>query len=174
VVLRARGDPVGAIAADQHALTFNPNLANAHGTLGLSKLQAGVAHESRAHIEEALRLRPGHRWQALWSFWAGQAAVHTGDYEAAVAWLRKAAHGKVTQQAVKPWLAVAHAGLGREEEGRALIAEYISEGQQLTIAGWRQRNPRGSGVLAEQRERIEGLLLRLGVPEGKVATSTAR
>jgi tetratricopeptide (TPR) repeat protein len=119
VVLRARGDPVGAIAAVQHALTFNPNLANAHGTLGLSKLQAGLAHESRAHIEEALRLRPGHRWQALWSFWAGQAAVHTGDYEAAVAWLQKAAHGKVTRQAVKPWLAVAHAGLGREKEGRA-------------------------------------------------------
>jgi DNA-binding winged helix-turn-helix (wHTH) protein/TolB-like protein len=171
VVLRARGDPVGAIAADQLALTLSPNLANAHGDLGLSKLQAGRAHETRAHIEEALRLFPGHRWQALWSFWAGQAAVHTGDYEAAVAWLQKAAHGKMTRQWLKPWLAVAYAGLGREEEGRDLIAQYAIEGHHLTISGWRKNNPRGGGVLAEQRDRIEGLLLRLGVPEGEVATS---
>jgi DNA-binding winged helix-turn-helix (wHTH) protein/TolB-like protein len=174
LVLRARGDPVAAIAANQQALRLSPNLANAHAHLGLCKMEAGLAHQARAHIEVALRLSPGHRWQPLWSLWAGQAAVHTSDYHAAVEWLQKAAYARVPRRELKPWLAMAYAGLGREEEGSALIAEHLAEGHNLSIAGWRQRNPRGSGVLAEQRERIEGLLRRLGVPEGTVETSSAQ
>jgi DNA-binding winged helix-turn-helix (wHTH) protein/tetratricopeptide (TPR) repeat protein len=167
-VLRARGDPFGAITANQHALKLSPNLSIAHAGLGLDKIDVGLAHEAVAHIEEAARLTPANRWLPVWCLWAGQASVHAANYDAAVQWLKKAMYANIRNPDVKPWLAVAYAGLGREEEGRALIAQHLQEGRSLTIAKWRNRHPRGNGILAQQRERIEGLLKRLGVPEGKV------
>jgi TolB-like protein len=178
-VLRERGDPFGAISANQQALKLNPNMSIAHVDIGMNKIDAGLAHETIPHIVDALRMSPIDRWRAKWYLWAGQAAVHTGDYDTAVSWLRKAMlsdfqHIALRYRDVKPWLALAYAGLGREEEGRALLIEEARERGALTIAAWRQRYPRGSGTLARQRERIEGLLRRLGVPEGKMETGAVR
>jgi tetratricopeptide (TPR) repeat protein len=173
-VLAARPDPAGALAANQMAIRLNPSLAIAHAEVGRHKIEVGLAHESIAHIQEAIRLSPGHRWLSLWCLWAGQAAVHAGNYDEAAQWLQKGMHVHFPHRALEPWLAVAYAGLGRENEGRDLLAQYAREGRHLTIAGWRKSHPRASGVAGEQRERIEGLLLRLGVPEGKVAASSAR
>ena len=172
-VLAARPDPAGALAANQMAIRLNPSLAIAHAEVGRHKIEVGLAHETVAHIREAIRLSPGHRWLSLWCLWAGQAAVHAGNHHEATQWLQKGMHVHFPHWALKPWLAVAYAGVGREQEGRDLLAQYAREGRYLTIAGWRKNNPRGSGVVAEQRERIEGLLRRLGVPEDKVATSSA-
>ena len=178
-VLRDRGDPFGAISANQQALKFSPNMSIAHVDVGMNKIDAGLAHEAIPHIVEAIRLSPKDRWCAKWYLWAGQAAVHTADYDTAVSWLRKAMlsdfqHIALRYRDVRPWLAVVYAGLGREEEGRALLVEEARERGALTIAAWRQRYPRGSGTLAEQRERIEGLLRRLGVPETEKGPDAAK
>jgi DNA-binding winged helix-turn-helix (wHTH) protein/TolB-like protein/tetratricopeptide (TPR) repeat protein len=172
-VLAARPDPAGALGANQIAIRLNPSLAIAHAEVGRHKIDVGLAHESVAHIREAIRLSPSHRWLSLWCLWAGQASAHAGNYHDAAQWLQKGMHVHFPHWALKPWLAVANAGLGREQEGRDLLAQYAREGRYLTIAGWRKNNPHGRGVVAEQRERIEDLLRRLGVPEGEVAASSA-
>jgi tetratricopeptide (TPR) repeat protein len=178
-VLRDRGDPFGAIAANQQALKLSPNMSIAQVDIGMNKIAAGLAHETIPHIVEALRLSAKHRWRFKWYLWAGQAAVHTADYEAAVPWLKKAMLGDfrlidLRYMDVKPWLAVAYAGLGREEEGRALLVEEARERGALTIAAWRQRYPLRSGTVARQRERIEALLRRLGVPEAEKGPDAAK
>jgi DNA-binding winged helix-turn-helix (wHTH) protein/TolB-like protein len=174
LLLRARGDPEGAIAAMEHVLARHPYHANAHGSLGRAKIDAGRAHEAIAHIEEAIRLSPADPNLHLWYSNAGQAAVHVGDYEAAVRWLQKARQASRGIVRAVPWLAVAYAGLGREDEGRALIKEHLRSGHSLTISEWNRRNPLGSGVLAEQRARIVAMLRRLGVPEGKIQTGAVQ
>ena len=178
-VLRVRGDLFGAISANQQALKLSPNMSIAPVDIGIYNVGAGLAHETIPHSVEGLRLSRIHRWRFSWYLWAGKAAVHTADYNAAVPWLEKALDGDfrlidLRFMNVKPWLALAYAGLGREEEGRALLAEEARERGALTIAAWRQRYPRGSDTLARQRERIEALLRRLGVPEGKVETGAVQ
>jgi DNA-binding winged helix-turn-helix (wHTH) protein/TolB-like protein len=171
-VLAARPDPAGALGANQMAIRLNPSLAIAHAEVGRHKIDVGLAYESVAHIREAIRLSPGHRWLSLWCLWAGQASAHVGNYHEAAQWLQRGMHVHFPHWALKPWLAVANAGLGREQEGRDLLAQYAREGRYLTIAGWRKSNPRGRGVVAEQRGRIEDLLRRLGVREGEVAANS--
>jgi tetratricopeptide (TPR) repeat protein len=134
---------------------------------------SGSSQEAVAHIEEAIRLGPADPNRHLWYFRAGMAAVHTGEYEAAFQWLQKARQAKGRDNTV-PWLAVAYAGLGREDEARALINEHLRSGQRLTISEWDRRYPLGSGVLAEQRARIVAMLERLGVPEGRRQTGAVQ
>ena len=117
------------------------------------------------HIEEAIRLGPAAQSLWSWYFWAGQAAIHVGDYAAAFQWLQKALQANPGYVQVLPWLVLAYAGLGHEDEGRALIHEYLRSGANLTISQWTRVRPLGNGVLAEQRSRIVAMLKQLGVPE---------
>jgi DNA-binding winged helix-turn-helix (wHTH) protein/TolB-like protein/Tfp pilus assembly protein PilF len=166
-LLRMQGNPAGAIAALERALALSPYFSLVHAELGRSKVDMGLAHEAIAHIEEAMRIHPGHNSLVVWQRWAGLAAAHAGNYAKAAEWLQKAQRTKPGAIGNVLWLAVAYAGLGREAEGRALVDRALSEGRNLSIARWRRRYPPGSGVLAEQRKRIEELLRRLGVAEAK-------
>ena len=65
-----------------------------------------------------------------------------------------------------PWLAVAYAGLGREDKARAEMAEYRKKTPSFTVAAWNEDHPRHNPVVAEQRERIEAILRRLDDPAG--------
>jgi len=173
LLLRARGDPEGAIVAMEYVLARHPYYTNAHASLGAAKVDAGRAHEAIAHIEEAIRLGPADPSRHTWYFRAGMAAVHTGEYKTALQWLQKARQAKGRDNTV-PWLAVAYAGLGREDEGRVLINEHLRNGQRLTISERNRRYPLGSGALAGQRARIVAMLERLGVPEGRRQTGAVQ
>jgi tetratricopeptide (TPR) repeat protein len=169
-LLGSKGDLDGAIAAIEYVLAMNPHLAEAHARLGRAKIGAGLAHEAVAHIEEAIRLGPASRNRHSWYLWAGQAAIHVGEYGAAFQWLQKARQANPGSVQVLPWLAMAYAGLGREDEGRALIHEYLQSGPRLTISQWTRARALKSGVLAEQRSRIVAMLKQLGVPEDGAQT----
>jgi tetratricopeptide (TPR) repeat protein len=166
-LLRARGDIDGAIAATEYALSLNPNFAGLHAERGRNKIDQGRADEAIEHIEEAMRLSPDHPSAYLWYYWAGQAEIHLGRYQSAVEWLQKSRQAHAGFPQVGPWLAVAYAELGRDEDSRKLIAEHLGAGHPLTIELWNKRMPPGSGELAEQRQRILTTLRRLGVPEGE-------
>ena len=166
-LLHARGDYDGAIAAYEHALAVNPTFAPLHGHLGIAKIAAGRAGEAIAHIEEAIKLSPTDPLNYLWYFAAGRAAIHIGDFDGAVRWLQKSRHANRAYGPPVSWLAIAYVGLGREDEGRALLQQHLKgKNANMTIAEWTKRVLRN--LPAEQRMRIEGLLRRLGVPDGEV------
>jgi len=168
VLLRTRGDPHGGIAASQHALTLNPNLPNAHAELGRNKIDVGLAREAIAHLEEAIRLAPAHNSVYLWWWWAGQAALHMGEYEEAVRWLEKARQGNPANTGPLPWLAVAYAGLGRENDGRALLAEYAAKTPAFTVSNWIAGRAPRNAVVATQFAPIAQTMRRLDAGEGRV------
>ena len=66
------------IAEFKRALALDPNLANAHGLIGLAKIFVGHPEETGAHENEALRLSPRDSFAWLWLHFAGAAKVYLG------------------------------------------------------------------------------------------------
>jgi tetratricopeptide (TPR) repeat protein len=164
-ILRARGDAEQAIAAFARAIELDPNDAAAHAEIGRTKIDVGLAGETIAHIEQALRISPDDRDVAFWYFWAGQAAVHVGDGETAIAWLRKAIEASPNYTNPLPWLAVAYVFAGRHDDARRYMEQLERIRPGMTISGWdaayRRRNP----VVVAQLQRTYAALSLLGVPE---------
>lgn len=162
-LLRARGEAEQAIAAFARAIELDPSAASAHAEIGRAKIDVGLAAEAVDHIERAIGLRKVAPW--LWYFWAGQAAVHAGQDEAAVVFLRKAVEANPRNLNPLPWLAVAYTALGRDDEAKWPMDEFrrVQPGLRISTfdGAYRRRHP---AVLA-QRERIYAMLRRLGVPE---------
>ena len=85
-VLHQTKRPDQAIAELERALVLDPNLAAAHGGIGLAKIFIGRARETEAHVNEALRLSPRDSFAlGQWLQYAGGAKLTPGADEEAVA-----------------------------------------------------------------------------------------
>ena len=164
-LLRARGEPEQAIAAFVRAIELDPDDAQAHAELGRVKIDIGLAAETASDIERALLISPRDREIAFWYFWAGQAAIHVGDGEAAVAWLRKAVEANPDYPNPLPWFAVAYAMLGRDDEARRYLDQFLRVRPGLTISGWDAAYRRRHPIVLAQLERAYTVLRRLDVPD---------
>jgi DNA-binding winged helix-turn-helix (wHTH) protein/Tfp pilus assembly protein PilF len=171
VMLRARGEPEQAIAALDRALALNPNHAFAHAERGRILIDLGRVEETVAQIEKAISLDPTERDIAIWYFWAGTAALHAGKSEEALGWLLKARSYRFTS----PALAIAYAEVGRENEARGLIADYMARRPGFSIWQLQQdfRPPHNAAVAARRMQMLE-VFRRLGVPEGRVQTGSTQ
>ena len=77
------------IAELERALALDPNLATAHGDIGLAKMFVGRPEETEAHEKEALRLSPRDSFAWLWLHFEGGAKMGLGANEEAVALFRR-------------------------------------------------------------------------------------
>src|SRR4029077_12809029 len=77
-VLFAMRAPERALREFKFAVSLDGNLAIAHAYLGLMKFLLGRAGETRAHIEEAMRLSPRDPFLFQWHFFIGLADVYRG------------------------------------------------------------------------------------------------
>jgi tetratricopeptide (TPR) repeat protein len=170
-LLRALGKPDPAIASLEHALSLNPNYALAHAELGRVKIDAGRAHEAIAHIEHAIRLSPPEPNIHVLYFWAGLAALHVADDQAAVQWLLKARQANPSFALSTQLLAVAYLGIGEEKKARATLAVFLKVAPEVTIAKWTRWVPTTNATVAKQRQRITDALRRLGVPGDETAAA---
>jgi DNA-binding winged helix-turn-helix (wHTH) protein/tetratricopeptide (TPR) repeat protein/TolB-like protein len=173
-LLRALGLPDKAIASLHYALSLNPNYFAAHAELGRIKIDAGRAHESIAHIREALELNPPEANMHVLYFWMGFAALHIADDEAAAQWLLKARQTNPAFPLSPLYLAPAYLGIGDEEQARATMAEYLKGAPKFSIAEWKRWVPTPNPIVARQRERIMNAWRRLGVAEGEADQASRR
>jgi hypothetical protein len=74
------------IADCESALALDPNLANAHGWIGLGKHFVGRDEETEAHVLEAMRISPRDSYSSGWMLIVGFAKLSLGRDEEAVAW----------------------------------------------------------------------------------------
>jgi adenylate cyclase len=174
VLLRMTGVPERAVAAFEQALRLNPASPWTHAEFARTKIDLGGAHEALADIETALRLNPSEAAIHVWYCWAGMAALHAGRHEEAIGWLRKALEARPSYPHPVPLLAAAYAEIGRDAEGRALVARYLGTIPTLTLQAVRRDYPSFNPVVGEQRGRIVLALSRLGVPERDVETGSLR
>lgn len=172
MLLRALGEPDRAIASLEYALSLNPNYFPAHAEFGRVKIDAGLAHEAIRHIQEAIELGPPEANMHVLYFWIGFAALHISDDQAAVQWLLQARQANPAFNLSPLYLAAAYFGIGKEEQARASLAEFLKVAPTFSIAAWKRWVPTPNPTVAKQRERFLDAWRRLGVPEDEAAVAS--
>jgi TolB-like protein len=155
-----------AIARTQRSLELDPNLAPAHGLMGLHKLHLGRADDTEGHIREALRLSPRDPGAFIWFAIVGFAKNALGRYEEALPWLRKSIdrNRKFTMSHFHLGAALAH--LGRAEEARAAAAAGLALDPTFTLASFRAAQLSDDPVYLAWRETVIDGMRQAGIPEG--------
>ena len=88
-VLYAMCAPEHALREFKLAIGLDGNLAIAHAYLGLMKFFLGRAGETRAHVEEAMRLSPRDPLLFRWHFFIGLADIYLGRVVRGIESMRK-------------------------------------------------------------------------------------
>jgi adenylate cyclase len=146
-----------ALEALQTAITLNPNDADGYAFLARGLSFAGRPDEAIELIEKARRLNPAApRWYA-WNL--GIALYLARRYDDAVDALRRARPlGDVAYR----WLAAAYGQLGREQDAKAAVAEYLKLTPDFAIARHLERMPFQNQA---DREHYADGLRKAGLPE---------
>ena len=154
------------IAELERALVLDPNLAAAHGEIGLAKIFAGRAGETEAHVNEALRLSPHDSFAWLWLQFAGGAKLNLGANEEAAVRLRRSIEINRTVPLVHFFLAAALANLGKLDEAQAETRAGLTLDPTFTIQRFRAGQEGDNPIFLAGKERIFEGMRKAGVPEG--------
>jgi TolB-like protein len=165
-VLYAMCAPEHALREFKLAIGLDGNLAIAHAYLGLMKFFLGRAGETRAHVEEAIRLSPRDPLLFRWHFFIGLADIYLGRVVHGIESMRKSVEINPNWGLSQFVLAGALALAGLLTEA----AEVCSTAQRLvpnfTIAKYRAEAISDNPVYLAQREYFDKGLRLAGVPEG--------
>jgi adenylate cyclase len=146
------------IAEFERALALDPNLATAHGDIGLAKIFVGRPEETEAHEKEALRLSPRDSFAWLWLHFAGAAKMALGANEEAVALFRRSIENNRTIPLTHFFLAAGLSNLDRLEEAQSEAKAGLALDPGFSIRRF------GGGGQAD--ERLLDAMRKAGVPEG--------
>jgi serine/threonine protein kinase/Flp pilus assembly protein TadD len=148
-----------AIAAYRRAIELNPNLDEAHESLGLVYFHLGLFEAALDECREALQLNP---FSAMAQRTVGAILLYSGQYEGALAELRKVPQG-VTPQIVPTEIAITLFYLGRMREANEVLEEayrqipedpFLLSAQALLFAKEGRTNEAMQKIqLAEKREK---------------------
>jgi tetratricopeptide (TPR) repeat protein len=114
-----------AVTAAETAIALNRNDSMAHSLLALALLHQGDAEQSRLAGEKALTLSP--RDPNLWAPLSvvGRAQSLSGESDAAIANLQRAALANPSASFIRLNLAAAYGRIGRDREAREAIREFL-------------------------------------------------
>ncbi|MBO9447914.1 adenylate/guanylate cyclase domain-containing protein [Ruegeria sp. R14_0] len=152
------GDLDRAVTLYDKAISLNPNSA---GTLVNSMdplVYSGRAEEAVERMRSAIRLNPHHPDWYLWNL--GWAQYFAEDYAGALASIEKM---NEVPDRLRRTLAPILLRLGREEEAKAMIDEFLGDNPNYSIEEARKAPFESDDYL----NRWLGDLRRLGVPETK-------
>jgi TolB-like protein/tetratricopeptide (TPR) repeat protein len=164
-VLFAMRAPHRALREFELAVRLNRNLAPAHGYLGLMKFFLGRSEETRAHIEEAMRLSPRDPLLFHWHYLIGIADVYLGRVVRGLENLRKSIELNPNWGLSQYVLAGALGLAGLLVDAADACAEARRLAPSFTIARFRAEAVSDNPIYLAQREHLyEGLRLA-GAPE---------
>jgi TolB-like protein len=164
-VLYAMCAPERALREFQLAIGLDGNLAVAHAYLGLMKFFLGRAGDTRAHVEQAMRLSPRDPLLFRWHLFIGLADIYLGRVVHALGSLRKSVE-------INPNWGLSHfvlasalalAGLLGEAAEVSAIARRLAP--NFTIAKYRAEAISDNPVYLAQRKLLDKGLCLAGVPE---------
>jgi tetratricopeptide (TPR) repeat protein len=128
-----------AISVFERAIDLNPNSDMVYGGLGDVLSWAGRPQEAIEYLKKAMRLNPA---QSFWYFWfLGHAYFLSGQHEEAIETLKRALNRKPDFWVAHVYLAASYGELGRQEEARAEVSEFVRLRPQISSEDWRQRLP---------------------------------
>ena len=156
------GQHESAVARLRDAVELNPNFTWAHGDLGLALTFAGQAEEAVVPFNEAVRLSPRDPFCFLWFYLLGLATFLAGRYGEALEHLERSVRLNPSIPGPYRVRAACLSELGRMEEARAALAEFLRFVPAATIASMRAQLPLKN---PDDFERYAGALRRVGLPE---------
>jgi adenylate cyclase len=112
-----------AIAAVERAIALDPNDAEGYATLARILSYAGRPEDAIGMVQKTMRLNP--HYPAVYLTDIGHAYYLTGQYEKAMAALRRALIRKPDFLPTHAYLAAVYSELGREDEAGAEMAEVV-------------------------------------------------
>ena len=123
-----------AIVEGERALALGPNSDFIHAALAFTLRYSGRPEEAIALYKKAIRLNP---IPPVWYLWGlGFSYFMLGQYEEAIAELRKALHRAPDSQFSHIVLAATYSELGREEEACAAVAEVLRINPKFSLEQW--------------------------------------
>ena len=154
------GRPADAIARAQLAIDLNPNLPWAHGNLGLALTFSGRGNEAVAPFSEALRLSPRDPFNFAWHYLLAFALFVAGRYEEALSAVEKSVRENASVPGAYRVRAASLSELGRIDEARSALADFLRLAPDATVASTRAQVPlKGPGDL----DRYVAALKRAGL-----------
>lgn len=155
-----------ALAALDTAIALDRNLAAALAQRALILVILGRPQEALNPVEHAFRLSPRDFNLANWFYIKAAVHLQREEYEAMIdATLNAiAANPRLTHPHFG--LAIAYGYLGKTEEAKASLAEFLKMRPGCTISQLRQEYwPAGAPSFLERAKKHEGILRKLGMPE---------
>ena len=156
------GQHDSAVARLRNAVELNPNFTWAHGDLGLALACSGKADEAVEPLNEAIRLSPRDQFCFLWIYILGFATFMAGRYPEALDHIDRSLRLNASVPGPYRLRAACLSQLGRIEEARAALTEFLRFVPTATIASMRTQLPLKQ---AEDFERYANALRQAGLPE---------
>ena len=156
------GQHDSSLARLRDAVELNPNFTWAHGNLGLALTFAGQAEEAVGPFNEALRLSPRDPFCFLWLYLLAFATFLAGRYGEALEHVERSLRLNANIPGAHRNRAACLSELGRIEEARAALAEFLRLVPGATITSMRAQLPMKN---PDDFERYAGALRRVGLPE---------
>jgi adenylate cyclase len=128
-----------AISHLQRAIAINPNYADALDHLAHVLTFAGRSEEAIGLGKKAMRLNP--LYPPLYEWTLGHAYFLVGEYEQAIAALRRVLDRAPGFHPAHIYLALSLGRLGRVDEAQAEAAEFTRVTPNMSWESWRQRLP---------------------------------
>jgi len=154
------------IAECERALALNPNLAAAHGVIGVAKVFDGHPEETESHEREALRVSPHDSEAGVWVAYIALAKLYLGAYEEALDWYRRAKELDPNYATGRFNMATVLVELGRLDEARAEVQAGLALNPGFTIRRYRAGAQSDNPNFLKRRERMIEDMRKAGVPEG--------
>jgi TolB-like protein/class 3 adenylate cyclase/Flp pilus assembly protein TadD len=156
------GQHDSAVARLRDAVELNPNFTWAHGNLGLALAFVGKAEEAIGSFHEAVRLSPRDPFCFLWFYLLAFATFLVGRHGEALEHVERSLRLNPNIPGAHRNRAACLSELGRMEEARAALAEFLRLAPGATIAAMRAQLPMKNPA---DFERYAGALRRIGLPE---------
>lgn len=149
-----------ALPPVDRAIEISPNFAPAIGMRGTIHALLGEADRGVACLQTAMRLSPLDGFMPFWLMGLAWANHALGDYEASADAARRAIQLAPDNPTFRRQLAAAYANLGRMEEARDAVADYLRIAPGHTLEDARRVSTR----VEEHRRRYIDALRQAGLP----------
>jgi TolB-like protein/Tfp pilus assembly protein PilF len=165
LLLYAMRAPAKALREFEFAIALDGNLALAHACAGLMKFLLGRSKETRAHVDEAMRLSPRDPLLFHWHFIIGISDLYLGRVVRAVNSFRKSVELNPSWSLSYFAFAGALALAGLHTEAAEACAAARRLAPNFSVSKFRAQAVSDDPVYLAQREVLYEGLRRAGVPE---------
>jgi adenylate cyclase len=123
-IRRAKGDHQGALDAFERALALDPNLALAYAQKANQLVLTGRAREAPPLVLKAIRLSPIDPARSVFYWIAARTDFAMGNYDGAIAWLRKSIAERPTVWYSRAHLVAAFELAGKHDDAVAALNDF--------------------------------------------------